>query len=122
MRRLEIGTKKYTEVLATDEKGQGNANHEYQVVPVGYPAGTKLGDVCAVISFQNGPIKDAGVNGVMNEDLIAIVIDRLEGFQSGDYACSENESAKLCLETALRIMRLRTEAREARGVEGTNTI
>ncbi len=118
MRTLEIGTRKYTEVQVLDEKGQGNANHIYRVVSAqpkeGY-LGT-LGDV----QFQNGPIKEAGVNGVMNEDLIAIVIDRMRGFQSGDYACRDNALALTKLEEALMWLRNRTNEREARGVEGTH--
>ena len=56
----------------------------------------------------------------MNEDLIAIVIDRMRGFQSGDYACRDNAIALTKLEEALMWLRNRTNGREARGVEGTN--
>ena len=121
MRTLEIGTRKYTSVAATDEKGQGNANHEYQIVG-SVPIGTDnvSGKILGTVSFQNGPIKEAGVNGVMNEDLIAIVIDRMRGFQSGDYACRDNALALTKLEEALMWLRNRTNEREARGVEGTH--
>lgn len=118
MRILEIGTRKYTEVRVVDEPGQGNANHVYHVMPV---ADDKDLPLCEV-GFQNGPIKEFGVNGVMNEDLIAIVIDRMRGFQSGDYACRDNGLALTKLEEALMWLRHRTDEREARGVEGTNTI
>lgn len=116
MRTLEIGTKKYTQVNVMDEKGQGNANHHYVIQAV--ESGKVLGDV----RFQDGPIKEAGVNGVMNEDLIATVIDRMRGFQSGDFACRDNALALTKLEEALMWLRNRTNKREARGVEGTNTI
>ena len=118
MRMLEIGTRKYTEVRVVDEKGQGNANHEYEICSVSTEEqkGVQLGSV----SFQNGPIKEAGVNGVMNEDLIAIVIDRMRGFQSGDYKCRDNAIALTKLEEALMWLRNRTNEREARGVEGTH--
>ena len=114
MRTLQIGTRKYTQVKVIDEKGQGNANHHYNIQAI------ESGDVLGVVSFQNGPIKEAGVNGVMNEDLIAIVIDRMRGFQSGDYACRDNALALTKLEEALMWLRNRTNEREARGVEGTN--
>ena len=121
MRVLEIGTRKYTQVEALDEKGQGNANHAYRVVGTAHtPAAADR--VFCVIDFQNGPTKEAGVNGVMNEDLIAIVIDRMHGFQSGDYACRDNELALTKLEEALMWLRNRTNEREARGVEGTNQV
>jgi len=114
MRELEIGTKEYTKVEVLDERGQGNANHHYIVNAV--DGGAILGDV----SFQNGPIKEAGVNGIHNEDLIAIVIDRLEGFQSGDYACDANQHALAHMKNGLTALRNRTNEREARGVEGTH--
>ena len=72
------------------------------------------------MNFQNGPIKEAGVNGVMNEDLIAIVIDRMQGFQNGDFKCRENALALTKLEEALMWLRKRTQDREDRGVEGTS--
>ena len=120
MRKLTIGTEKYTVVRAIDQPGQGNANHEYGIytVPSETTDNKKLGSVV----FQNGPIIEAGVNGVMNEDLIAIVIDRMRGFQSGEYACRDNALALTKLEEALMWLRNRTNEREARGVEGTHTI
>lgn len=124
MRKLEIGTEKYTQVFATDEPGAGNANHKYLIVE-SKPACDESFDQkkqFGEVSFQNGPIKEAGVNGVMNEDLIAIVIDRLRGFQSGPYACRENALALTKLEEALMWLNNRTRSREARGVEGTHTI
>lgn len=117
MRILEIGTRKYTEVRVMDEKGQGNANHRYEIVPV---TDKEVEAFRCCVNFQNGPIKEAGVNGVMNEDLIAIVIDRMRGFQSGDYACRDNALALTKLEEALMWLRNRTKDRENRGVEGTH--
>ena len=117
-RLLKIGTRKYTVVNVLDEPGQGNANHHYivQKSDLDEVVDNWLGEV----KFQNGPIKEAGVNGVMNEDLIAIVIDRMRGFQSGDYACRDNALALTKLEEALMWLRNRTNEREARGVEGTH--
>ncbi len=117
-RVLNIGTKKYTLVNVLDEKGQGNANHHY-VVQKSDPKEV-IDNVLCDVRFQNGPIKEAGVNGVMNEDLIAIVIDRMRGFQSGDYACRDNALALTKLEEALMWLRNRTNERESRGVEGTH--
>lgn len=72
------------------------------------------------ISFQKGPIKEAGVNGCQNEDVIAVVIDRLSHFQSGDFKCRENALAVTKLEEALHWLRSRTQRRVNQGVEGTN--
>ena len=121
MRVLEIGTGKYTKVRVLDGPGQGNANHKYRIVgSMAIPPDNVSGKILANISFQNGPIKEAGVNGVMNEDLLAILIDRMRGFQSGDYACDANKHALYYLENALTALRERTDEREARGVEGTH--
>lgn len=71
------------------------------------------------IDFQNGPVKEFGVNGVSNEAILAIVIDRLRGFQNGDFSTKENSVALTHLETAMLWMHKRTRDRIARGVEGT---
>lgn len=72
------------------------------------------------INFQNGPIKESGVNGISNESLLAIVEDRLLGFQSGQFACRENAIALTKLQEAMMWLQKRTRDRVARGVEGTN--
>ena len=56
--------------------------------------------------------------GVTNEALLAIVIDRLEAFQDGPYACAENEKALVGLRDALQALHDRTLNRTARQVEG----
>ncbi len=117
VRTLGKGLHHSTEVKDLDDPGQGNANHEYEVV-----LAENRNIILCNVHFQNGPIKEFGVIGVMNEDLIAIVIDRLEGFQSGKFACDLNERALYHLELSLKAMNERTNAREARGVEVTNVI
>jgi hypothetical protein len=106
-------------IVADDrDPKNGNASHEYRLRfrPLhGDPQGCD-------ISFQNGPINEVGVNGVTNEALIAVVIDRLRGFQSGAYACRENALALTKLEEGLMWLALRTRLREARGVEGTSAV
>ena len=49
-------------------------------------------------------IKECGVNGVNNEDLINMVIERLEHFQRSEYACRENAIAITKLEEALLLL------------------
>ena len=104
-----------------DEPGQGNACHDYGIfweLP-DKTDGTKDVGTCR-IRFQNGPIQEAGVNGISNEALLAIVEDRLLGFQSGQYACRENAVALTKLQEAMMWLQKRTRDRVARGVEGTN--
>lgn len=123
MRKIEIGTTKFTEIFALDDKGQGGANHVYDVIQT-VPVGAAVSDdsIFARVKFQDGPIKEFGINGCHNEDLIAIVIDRLQGFQEGDFSCRENAIAITKLEEAMMWLNKRTSKRIARGVEGTSII
>jgi hypothetical protein len=62
------------------------------------------------------------VNGVSNEALLAIVEDRLQGFQSGPFACRENAVALTKLQESMMWLQKRTRERMARNVEGTNIV
>lgn len=73
------------------------------------------------MKFQDGPIAD-GINGLTNEVLLAILMDRLEGFQTGPYKCDENAAALAHLGDAMQILSERTQKRVERGVEGTHTV
>ena len=120
MRKVNIGTNRFTEVFATDDAAF-NANHEYIVVAA--PAeGEEIGldNPYAKVKFQEGPIKENGVNGCHNEDLIAIVLDRLYSLNQGDFKCRENSIAITKLEEAMMWLNKRTADRKARGVEGTS--
>ena len=79
-------------------------------------------DLLAKIHFQEGPIKEKGVNGINNEDVIVMVIRRLEGFQNSEFKCRENACAITKLEEALLWLRKRTMGRENRGIVGTNKV
>ena len=105
-------------VLVLDEPGQGNANHQYVI-----DAGVR-GVPDTYISFQNGPISvdGNGVNGITHEALLAILADRLRGFQSGPYACKANACALTHIEEAQHWLQQRTIERMRRGVEGTHTV
>jgi hypothetical protein len=72
------------------------------------------------LTFQRGAVHEFGRNGLTNEVLLAVIIDRLEGFQEGPHACLENSQAIAHLRYALGLMRKRSERREAVGVEGTS--
>jgi hypothetical protein len=120
MRELNIGTKRFTRILVLDEPGQGGACHSYQVRD-NHPADDHQGALpFAEVRFQNGPVKEHGVNGCHQEDLLAIVIDRLRSFQAGPFACRENALALTKIEEAMHWLNHRTAERQAQGVEGTN--
>jgi hypothetical protein len=107
------------EINVRDEPGSGGANHIYGIEwPTLNNPDTEVDQL--VVSFQNGPIKEFGVNGVTQEALLAIVIDRLRSFQAGPFACEDNAAALGHCDHALAYLQQRTRARIARGVEGTH--
>lgn len=117
-------------ISVTDEPGQGGANHRYEIT--GFDASTnasseahahglKSSTAGLVVLFQNGPIKEFGVNGVTQEALLAIVLDRLRSFQQGPFPSPHNGTALAHCEAALFDLQNRTRDRIARGVEGTHT-
>lgn len=106
-----------------DEPGQGDANHAYRIAGCDFCANPSYHtprDNEGLILFQNGPLKETCPNGLTNEVLLAILIDRLQSFQAGAYACYENSMALNHIERALVWLKDRTAARIERGVEGTN--
>lgn len=120
----DLLTNKYTEVYhEPPEEMNYNAPHSFKVYNVAsLDANGCPNHLVGQVHFQEGPIKECGVNGVCNEDLIAMVITRLEHFQKSEFACRENALAITKLEEALLWLRKRTIGREQRGVEGTHTI
>lgn len=111
------------DIEVLDEPGQGNACHVYGLSLVtGKPDDPDWSrtPMQATIEFQNGPIQEFGFNGWSNEALLAIVEDRLLGFQSGPFACRENAFALTKLQECMMWLQKRTRDRLARGVEGTN--
>lgn len=113
-------------IAVEDEPGTGGACHRYVVSGFDTSENRSLfSDVSSskmTILFQNGPIAEWGVNGVTHEVLLAILIDRLEAFQAGPYACWENRLALKNLIEATEWLKARTTGRVERGVEGTHAI
>lgn len=109
------GLNDFLDITVRDEPGHGGACHSYSVTPT---VGNALG---LRIDFQNGPLQETGnvPNGLSNEALLAIVEDRLVGFQSGQFACRENAVALTKLQESMMWLQKRTRDRMARGVEGT---
>jgi hypothetical protein len=119
--QYDLLTSKYTEVFIIDSEDMHyNAPCDFAVRPAEGVIAEH--STLARIHFQEGPIKECGVNGVCNEDLIAMVICRLEHFQKSEFACRENALAITKLEEALLWLRKRTMGRENRGVEGTHNV
>lgn len=109
---VDKDTSEQLEIAAMDEPGEGGANHHYLI---SHPSAN-----FTEIYFQNGPIKERGINGVTNEALLAVVIDRLRSFQNGPFPSTENSQALNHVELALDWLKKRTKDRIERGVEGVN--
>lgn len=114
------GLNEAIQIQARDEPGHGGANHDYLITPT-LPSDQSIVPTCR-IQFQKGPILEVGVNGISNEALLAIVQDRLAGFQSGPYACGDNQLALQHVQAAMSWLHKRTKERVERGVEGTHTV
>lgn len=122
MRHLQThkvnGLNEALDIKVLDEPGAGGACHEYCVT-------WDVSDnscMNVLIPFQKGPIMEHGVNGLSQEALLAILIDRLEHFQAGPYACGENAQALSHCHSALSILKARTVSRVSRNVEGTSAL
>lgn len=105
-----------TNVAALDDRdpNAGNGAHTYGI-QYGGPK-----DVCK-IQFQHGPRGVAGSTaGVFDDDLLAIIEDRLDGFQHGPFACEENQVALDAIRTARESLGLRVARRISQGVLGVN--
>lgn len=70
------------------------------------------------IKFQEGAILENGINGCQIEDVIDLLVERLEGFQKGGFPCRENALAITKLEEARMWLNERTRKRKEQGVEG----
>lgn len=121
-------TKDSLEVFSTDERGSGGAYHRYEIYgfapthnpsyeEIEVPLSREESLPILVLLFQQGP-RQASVNGITQEVLLAIVADRLSCFQQGPFASPENEKALFHVQQALALLHERTKERRLRGVEG----
>jgi hypothetical protein len=102
-----------------DASDVDGTNHHYRMEY----SPDKFGYLLAqTLTFQNGIISEVGINGITQEILIAICIDRLRSFQAGNFCCRESALALTKLEEAQMWLHSRTRSRMDRGVEGTHEI
>lgn len=98
---------------AKDTETGGGASHHYQMDIEGSPVG--------FLQFQHGPRHVEGSTpGITEAVLLAVLIDRLEGFQAGPYACAENAVQLEHLRAALDATKARADERAKRNVLGKN--
>ena len=94
----------------------------------GVPSGGMSSGKGILIAWQRGALRELGnghkvPNGAFVEGVIQAAIDRLEFFQDaagGKFACVENATAIMLLNTALQSLDARTARRTSEGVEGTH--
>ncbi len=116
MRELKTIQKreKLNTVYAIDEKGNGGANHKYNIV-------CDCRSDSRLIDFQNGARKEEGSeHGIIDSDLLEIVLDRMKSFQQGPFSSRENAIVITKLEECLMWMNRRVEDRIERNVLGKN--
>lgn len=100
-------------LIETDMPDQSGAAHRYRF--------TIGGKRVASIQFQQGPRnEDGSFPGVTEAAVLAVLIDRLRGFQAGPYSCRENAIQLTKLEETLMWAKERAHARARRGVLGKN--
>ena len=85
------------------------------------PAGGSAVGPGFVITWQDGPVDQAAgekPNGAFIEDVLQAVVDRMEYFQEGEFACDENNAALSSMRHAQHCMMERRRSRDAQGVLG----
>lgn len=114
-------------VKTADCRATDNAHHAYEIMVMsssleGNPSPSAENydnavEVCK-LNFQNGGLKEVGPNGITDQALLAIVLDRLRSFNDGQFRCRENSVAITKIEEALMWMEKRGNDRARRNVEG----
>lgn len=113
------------EVKTVDLRASDNAHHKYIITVWKHPepgpnAGVESSTPVSTceINFQNGGLREVGPNGITDQALLSIVLDRLRSFNEGPYRCRENSMQITKIEEALMWGRKRADDRAMRGVEG----
>lgn len=99
--------------LSMEAFARGDAPRVFHDAP-----GDKIDRKYISIKFQSGPTGEAGENGCQIDDVLSLLIERLEGFQSGPAKCAENNMVIIKLMEARMWLEERTHDRVRRGVEG----
>lgn len=106
-------------VKTADYRSEDGAHHKYTIEVFPFNAEPGAEPVHTVqLEFQNGPLAEVGANGITEQALIAIVLDRFRSFNSGPYGCRENSIMITKLEEALLWGQKRANDRAMRNVEG----
>ena len=79
---------------------------------------TSQGNAYQEIQFQHGPIGENGINGIQNEELTELLIERMKQLDLR-MPCDENREAIRAFEQAADWLAIRKSKRTQQGVEGT---
>lgn len=93
-------------IIVGDDLGAGGAFTKYS-----------LGTPNNVVEFEFLPKP----GGLTNESLLSVVRDRLEGFQSGPYACEENARALERVRDAIEYLENRAKRIAAQNAESNSS-
>ena len=109
------------EVKTADLRATDGAHHAYTIsvyqdYTTGMDGAAPVEEV--TLNFQNGGLKEVGANGITDQALIAIALDRVRSFNEGQFRCRENSMIITKLEEAMMWMEKRSNDRARRGVEG----
>jgi hypothetical protein len=112
------------EVKTADLRATDGAHHKYRIeVYAGARTahdtveGVEAVEVCE-LNFQNGGLKEVGANGITDQALLAIILDRVRSFNEGQFRCRENSMIITKGEEMMMWMEKRSNDRARRGVEG----
>ena len=108
-------------IVFREDEFENNAPHHYLITEKNVKEGETQPNILTELLFQNGVLSE-GVNGIMDENLIAIVIDRLTHFQESQYSSKENAMAITKLQEAQHWLMARTASRKLRNVHGTHEV
>ncbi|WP_205683552.1 hypothetical protein [Acinetobacter sp. SA01] len=88
-------------------------------LPAGHFYDVIAGEYVTSIHFQNGPVKENGVNGATSEALLAILIHCTKVLND-NFSCDENKCAISYMENALALFEQRTKDCQVSGVKSQN--
>jgi hypothetical protein len=100
-------------LAATKEVGPGGAAQMYRVT-----TGDEEGHTIECLELYFPSADGKNTHNVTHEVMLAILIDRLIGFQNGPFACEDNAVALSLLMSAKARLDRRSIERQSRGVEG----
>ncbi len=116
---MHLHSTEHTRILRKDERDEiTQAHHHYDIMAIDRDENTV--DSFS-IAFQKGPLEEVGPNGIMDEDLLVLLIDRFKGLQTSKYHCHEYTMALVHLKKAHHYLRYRAEELKIKHSENSST-